>query len=256
MNILLISGHGAGDPGSIGNGKREADETRRVTAALQLELSKYANVIVYPTDRNAYQDYQNSTLASVAQFFSYDYVLEVHFNALSASASDGKTKGVEIYVPTNENNTALEQSIVNAVSKCGFTNRGVKKYNWAVISKSKHSGTKAALLEVCFIDDADDMQVYAQKFSQITTAIANAIISSFSLKREDTVTYDTFKEYLDQYLYELATKKPSSWSAEQRAWAESTGIIHGDDKGNMRYKSNVTREELVVMLYRMFNISK
>ena len=256
MNILLISGHGAGDPGAVGNDKREADETRKVTAELQYILSQYCNVALYPTDRNAYQDYRSGTLASVAQFAKYDYVLEVHFNALSASTVDGKTKGVEIYVPVSETNTTVEQSIVNSVSKCGLTNRGVKKYNWAVISKSKQSGTKAALLEVCFIDDADDMRVYTQKFSQITQAIANAIIAGFSLKKEETMTYDTFKEYLDQYLAELAAKKPSAWSAEQRAWAESAGIIQGDDKGNMKYKSNVTREELVTMLYRMFNILK
>ena len=251
MNILLISGHGAGDPGAIGCGKREADETRRVTAALRPILSEYAAVTVYPTDRNAFQDYQNGTLAAVAQFSRYDYVLEVHFNALTASGADGKTKGVEIYAPTTESNTAVEQSIVNAVSKCGLTNRGVKKYNWAVISKAKQSGTKAALLEVCFIDDADDMAVYAKKFNEIVRAIADSIIQGFDLKKEEpVVTYDTFKEYMDQYLSGLAAQEPSAWSADARAWAESNGIIQGDDQGRKKYKSNVTREELVQMLYR------
>lgn len=256
MNILLISGHGAGDPGAVGNDKRESDETRKVTAELQYILSHYCNVVLYPTDRNAYQDYRSGTLASVAQFVKYDYVLEVHFNALSASTVDGKTKGVEIYVPVSETNTTVEQSIVNSVSKCGLTNRGVKKYNWAVISKSKQSGTKAALLEVCFIDDADDMRVYTQKFSQITTAIANAIVAGFSLKREDTMTYDTFKEYMNQYLDELAAKQPSAWSEDARKWAEENDVIEGTDKGKLKYKSNPTREEVVQMLFNMFNILK
>ena len=251
MNILLISGHGAGDPGAVGNGKREADETRRVTAALKPLLEDYADVTIYPTDRNAYQDYQNGTLASVEQFSKYDYVLEVHFNAIKESGADGKTKGAEIYVPTTDNNTAVEQSIVNAVSKCGLTNRGVKKYNWAVISRSNQAGTKAALQEICFIDDADDMAVYAKKFNEIVRAIADSIIQGFDLKKEEpVVTYDTFKEYMDQYLSGLAAQEPSTWSADARAWAESNGIIQGDDQGRKKYKSHVTREELVTMLYR------
>lgn len=251
MNILLISGHGAGDPGAVGNGKREADETRRVTAALKPLLDGYADVAIYQTDRNAFQDYQNGTLAAVAQFSKYDYVLEVHFNALKESGADGKTKGVEIYVPTTETETRVEQAIVNAVSKCGLTNRGVKKHNWSVIAKARQSGVHAALLEVCFIDDADDMAVYSRKFNDIVRAISSGLISGLNLKKEEpVVTYDTFKEYMDQYLMEQAAKAPASWSAEERAWAESNGIIQGDDQGRKKYKSHVTREELVTMLYR------
>ena len=251
MNILLISGHGAGDPGAVGNGKREADETRKVTAAIKPLLDGYADVAIYQTDRNAFQDYQNGTLAAVAQFHKYDYVLEVHFNALKESRADGKTKGVEIYVPTTETDTRVEQAIVNAVSKCGFTNRGVKKYNWSVIAKARQSGVHASLLEVCFIDDADDMSLYVRKFNDIVRAISSGLISSLNLKKEEpVVTYDTFKEYMDQYLMEQAVKAPASWSSEERAWAESNGIIQGDDQGRKKYKSNVTREELVTMLYR------
>ena len=252
MNILFISGHGAGDPGAVGCGRQEADETRRVTAALSPILSEYAGVTLYPTDRNAYQDYQNGTLAALAQFYRYDYVLEVHFNALSASASDGKTKGVEIYVPTTETDTALEQSIVNGVAACGLTNRGVRKKNWSVISQARQSGAHAVLLEVCFLDDPDDMRVYQEKFEKIVSAIADAIVQGFHLKKEEpTVTYETFKEYMSQYLMELAAKQPSDWSSGSREWAEKSGIIQGDGNGNMRYKSNVTREELVTMLQRL-----
>lgn len=252
MNILLISGHGAGDPGAVGNGKREADETRRVTAALKPLLDGYADVTVYPTDRNAYADYQSGTLASVAKFSQYDFVLEVHFNALSASGADGKTKGTEIYVPTTESDITAAQAIVNAVSGNGLTNRGVKKYNWAVISRAKQSGVPAALLEVCFIDDADDMTVYQNKFAQIVQSIADGIIRGFGLKKEESpVTYEEFKAYLDRYLSELAEKQPSAWSADAREWAEANGVIQGDDRGQKRYKSYATREELAQMLYRI-----
>lgn len=58
MKILLISGHGAGDPGAVakidGRVYREADLTREVVANLKPLLEQYgAKVDVYPTARNA-----------------------------------------------------------------------------------------------------------------------------------------------------------------------------------------------------------
>ena len=252
MNLLLISGHGAGDPGAVSSLGRESDETRRVTAALSKALSPYCDVTVYPTDRNAYEDYKKGTLASVAQFSRYDYVLEVHFNALKAVSADGKTKGVECYVPVGAESDTTEEAICKAVASVGLTNRGVKRYNWAVISKARQSGTSAALLEVCFIDDPDDMAVYEAKFQAIVDAIASAIITTHDLKKEEApVTYETFREYMDQYMTELAVKEPYDWSKDARAWAEGNGLIQGSGHGRKKYKSPVTREELVQILYRM-----
>ena len=152
MKLLLISGHGAGDPGatsSIGGvAYREADQTRRVTAALQAALTAYCDVTVYPTDRNAFEDHKKGTLAAVAQFSRYDYALEIHFNAALAGAADGVTKGVECYVPTGQSDTALASALCAAVSARGMKNRGVKKKNWSVIYTAHRAGVKAALLEV------------------------------------------------------------------------------------------------------------
>ena len=44
MNLLLIAGHGAGDPGATSNGYQEAVETRRVVQALAGVLKDYCNV--------------------------------------------------------------------------------------------------------------------------------------------------------------------------------------------------------------------
>lgn len=263
MKLLLIAGHGAGDPGAVGSyqGKtyREADETRNVTKALAAELAKDCAVTVYPTDRNAFEDHRSGTLAAVAKFSQYDYVLEIHFNAVKASAADGKTKGVECYVPTGAKSTAAETAICRRMSALGLTNRGVKTYNWSVIAAAHRAGVPSALLEVCFIDDADDMAVYTKHSGEIARAIADGVREGFSVvsEEEPEVTYEQFKEYLEKYMAEVAAKAPSAWSKEARTWAEENEIIIGNGvtTGNdMEYKSNVTREELVMMLFRAFNM--
>ena len=75
--------------------------------------------------------------------------------------------------------------------------------------------------------------------------------AAFKERLEDTMTYETFKEYMDQYLKELAAKAPSDWSKQDREWAESHGILQGDADGNKRYKAFVTREELAATLHRL-----
>lgn len=44
---------------------------------------------------------------------------------------------------------------------------------------------------------------------------------------------------------------PAAWSKEAVEWAARNGIMKGDDKGNLRLRDNITREEMCVMLYRM-----
>ena len=124
MKILLISGHGAGDPGATskinGVSYKEADETRRVTSALKKALDGYCDIMTYPTDRNAFDDYEKGTLSSVAKFSQYDYVLEIHFNAYQSGPSDKKTKGVECYVTKTEKTTKVEENMCRRIAAVGL----------------------------------------------------------------------------------------------------------------------------------------
>lgn len=191
MKILLIAGHGAGDPGAIGtcNGKtyKEADLTREVVNGLAEKLKNHASVTVYDQSRNAYTDYKNGVLNSKAHFEDFDFVLEVHFNAFQTDKGDGKTKGVEIFAKSGSN---IEGNIVKNIAALGFTNRGVKSNGFAVINTARGKGAQAALLEVCFIDDADDMKLFLAKKDDIIIAIAKGFgfnaSGSASTKAETT----------------------------------------------------------------------
>lgn len=182
MKILLISGHGAGDPGAVSQFGKEADETIYMVEEIKKTLSAYAQVDLYPTGRNAYKDAKAGKLA--VDFGNYGYVLEVHFNSGAADLKgNGRTTGTEIYVTTAEKTVGVETKIVQSIAALGFKNRGVKRTNFTVIYRAKAAGVSSALLEVCFIDDKDDMSAYAAKKTQIAAAIANAIATQFGLKK-------------------------------------------------------------------------
>ena len=77
----------------------------------------------------------------------------------------------------------VENAIIQNISRIGFANRGVKRKNWSVIYKAKLQGVSSALLEVCFIDDKDDIRLYQNKKNDVINAIATGIIDGFKLKR-------------------------------------------------------------------------
>ena len=173
MKILLISGHGAGDVGACGNGYREADLTREVVNTLAPKLRQYAQVDIYPQSRNAYTDVNRGNLA--VNFANYNYVFEVHFNA-------GGGKGTEIYVTREEAGTKVEQKVMDKLSNY-FSVRGVKRKNFNVIARAKRSGVSSALLETCFIDNANNVNTYKSNVNGICQAICDGIAEGFGLKK-------------------------------------------------------------------------
>lgn len=72
------------------------------------------------------------------------------------------------------------------------------------------------------------------------------------MKEETTVlTQEQFDTMMEHWLTNRSKLPPSGWSEEERAWAETMGLIRGDGSGNMAYKSFCTREELAAIIYRL-----
>lgn len=89
-----------------------------------------------------------------------DLDVSIHFNSgAKDQKGNGKTTGVEIY-SYDTAGIARETAgrVCDFISKQGLKNRGVK------ISKTlyvlKHTKAPAILIECCFVDDRDDVQMY------------------------------------------------------------------------------------------------
>lgn len=239
MKILLIAGHGNGDPGATakigGTTYREADETRKMASLLAPRLQVMgASVSLYKTAYNAYEDWKNGSLSDRAKFEDFDYVLELHLNALALAGQDGKTKGVECYVTTTEKSTGVEDAICRNIAAIGFTNRGVKRKNYSVIAAAKKQGTSAALLELCFIDDYDDITLYAKNREKVADAIVAGIAEGFGLAKTIPAAAETTKDL------------PAEWAKEAWQAAFAKGVLDGT-----RPTDPITRQEMAVVLYRL-----
>ena len=187
LNVLIIAGHGANDPGACSSYGIEAEQTRRVANKLQQLLKPYANVVMYPQSHNAYADVYNGTFA--VSLSGIDYVFEIHFNSASANA-----RGTEVWVVPTESSTSVEQKIVNNLASVDFINRGVKSEYFAVITHCKNRGVSSALVETCFISNKEDMNTYNTKFNQVCEAMAKGIVEGFGISYKSTTTVEVKEE--------------------------------------------------------------
>ena len=235
MNILLIAGHGGGDPGACACGYKEADLTREVAAALLPKLSAYAKTELFDTSKNMYTYLKNG---GKCDFSKYNYVLEIHFNAAAAdTAGNGKTTGTEILVHSTESGTTVEEAIINRIAALGFKNRGIKRrsdlQNMNICKKTY--GVSYALIETCFIDDRDDVNLYQSKKSEVINAIVDGIASGFGLKKEETKLKefkDTKGHYAEKHINELF----------------NMGIVNGDGNGNFYPEENIKRGDVAIVV--------
>ncbi len=106
-----------------------------------------------------------------------DLNISIHFNSGAGDKKgNGRTTGTEVLVFDNNSDKAdVAKRICNQMSKLGFTNRGVK------INKGlyflKHTNKPSILIEVCFVDDKDDVKLYNSDKDAVAEAIVKAVLN-------------------------------------------------------------------------------
>ena len=89
---------------------------------------------------------------------------------------DKKNVGTEVWVRNTDGVRGdLAKRICNKISKIGFTNRGVKSTQnlWFL----NQTNRPALLIEVCFVTDPDDFDLYKKSKDKIAQAIVDAVLA-------------------------------------------------------------------------------
>ena len=261
MKILLIAGHGGTpyDSGAVGCGYTEAVETRRMANAVAPLLRAHGfEVALYDQSKDAYKVV---TQGGSLPLSGVSYVLEFHLNAAANdTAGNGVTTGTEIFVHTNEQGVTVEQAVLRRIAALGFKNRGVKRSSGlAVLKHVFNRGVSHALVETCFIDDRDDMNLYGAKFDAIAHAIADGVAEGFGKvvqndKEGDTVTQAEFNAMYDKVnpLYKTIDDVPDYWKAEVREMLDCGAINGGTEAAKNPDDVNMRHEALqaAIVAYR------
>ena len=168
MKIALNAGHTASGAGYGAVGYyRESEETRKIVQELIPLLKKKGHTVIDATvDKASTQlDYLQKSV-QIANKAKADLFLTIHLNAGGGQGCEAFTwKGYKYKEAVN---------ICAELQAEGFKNRGVKDGSaFYVIKKTTMT---AILLEVCFLDNRKDCELYRQKgVKKIAQAIADGI---------------------------------------------------------------------------------
>lgn len=168
MKIAINAGHTASGAGygAVGYFK-ESEETRKIVAALIPLLKQKGHTVIDATvDKAKNQlDYLQKSV-QLANKANADLFLTVHLNAGGGQGCEAFTwKGEKVKQAVN---------ICKELSEEGFKNRGVK--NGSGFYVIKKTTMTAILLEVCFLDNRKDCELYKRiGVKRIAQAIADGI---------------------------------------------------------------------------------
>ena len=164
MGNIIVCGHGAGDPGAEGNGTNEAIQTRKLGQAIQ--QASGGKIALYDVNKDLFRTNDHASLRN------YD-VTEIHFNAF-----DGNARGCEVLIKNGFEPDVKDNAILSVLAKY-FSNRGFKyRDDLANMNNFARMGTPYRLIEVCFIDNGEDMAIYGRQFANLAKDLSVAICGS------------------------------------------------------------------------------
>lgn len=168
-----LSGEGTG---SQGCGYKEQNLTREL-GKIVIEMLKKEGHTIYDctVDKSSNNAQQLIDRVNKANKQPLDLFVSIHFNAcVNDVKGDGRTTGTEVLLHSMSSKAKpYGERIVKKIANVGLKNRGVKTHNAYVL---KHTKAPALLIETCFIDDRDDMNVYLKSPKKVAKAIVEGIL--------------------------------------------------------------------------------
>lgn len=172
-------GHGGEDSGACYNGRKESDDVLNIGMSVAAEVRRHgvtvdetrtSDATVSLNDRS---DFENRN--------TYDYFISFHRNAYEPE----KARGIETYTYLNPGakSKSLAQRIQTSLVALGFVDRGVKEANYHVLRETK---APAVLIEIGFIDNTEDNNLFDSKKNEIIKGLAKAILAQVGVDYIET----------------------------------------------------------------------
>ena len=159
MKIIITSGHGNVDSGSIGYDRvKEKDRTKELADLVAAKLRNVGHIVAVIEEKTYNSNWNITTRRG------FDYALSIHFNAFNGLAT-----GTEVLYK-NSVGKASELS-KKVASVLGIKDRGAKQRTDLYMMNIGFD----ALIEVCFHDNKGDLEAYNNKKDEVATIIAEVI---------------------------------------------------------------------------------
>lgn len=175
--LLVVAGHGAGDPGACAHGYTEAERVR--VLADRIKAIGGDSVIVGDTSKNWYA----SNLFNSVDKSTFDFAIELHMDSASPSARGGHVIIKQGFVPDS-----YDSALAGFISGY-FPGRSVsvsQRSDLQNMNVCAQRGINYRLLETCFISNAGDIA----KFNADVDSVARGILKSLGIVLEEKISHD------------------------------------------------------------------
>lgn len=176
--LYIISGHGAGDCGAVGNGFQEAERVR----ALATKIKEYGGdgVILADFNINSYK----SNIIGKGLVPKDCLILELHIDC----SKNTEAKGGHVIINANFKPDKYDEALAKMISTMfpGRAKTIVGRIDLANVRRAAECGYNYRLLECCFISNADDIKRFNTNMDELAKNILNCF--DISVKQDLTVT--------------------------------------------------------------------
>lgn len=176
--VCIDAGYGGRDVGAEGDGTGyEKDDTLKMALALKSALEKQG-VTVYMT-RDSDKTVSKEERVQLANDVKADLLVSLHRNEYG----DSGVRGFEAWVHSSKpkDSTDAAEKIQNALKNTGYIkNRGVKFGSQTSENEdlyiNNHSVGPSVLLEMGFMSNSDDNNLYRNKTEELADAVGKGIV--------------------------------------------------------------------------------
>lgn len=174
--VVIDAGHGGTDPGAVFEGRQEKEDVLRLALAVGEILENSGVDVVYTRTTDVYDTpYEKAVKGNNA---NAELFVSLHRNAV---ASSNKATGIMTLVYADKGVPAELARDINAnLAALGFKDLGVIERPDLVVLR--RTNIPAVLVEVGFIDNPDDNEMFDANFNEIAAAIANGILETLGLE--------------------------------------------------------------------------
>ncbi|MCL2619498.1 MAG: N-acetylmuramoyl-L-alanine amidase [Defluviitaleaceae bacterium] len=175
--IVIDPGHGGSDSGAVFGSRREADDTLRLSIAVRNLLQTQGQRVIMTRSADTFVDLGERS--AISNRNNADLFVSIHRN----SSTNTYANGVDNFVFTTAPNSTVQKAfdVLDEVVDAGVqNNRGVMRANFAVL---RNTQAPSMLLEMGFITNTRDNQLFDQNFNAYASAIARGIMTALNTPR-------------------------------------------------------------------------
>lgn len=233
--VFIGVGHGGADGGAAANGFKEKDLNLSIAHGCREVLEKHGIKVLMSRTKDEYDPLTDEI--KECNIFAPDIAVDIHNNA-------GVGDGAEAFYQTKGGTSkTLAENVMREIVNIGQNSRGTKtrlnangKDYYGFIREVK---APAIIVECAFIDNKTDLAIIDTTAEQkaMGVAIAKGILNTLGI-----AYIDTKKPTTDNV--------PDAYAADAVKWAIDNGILKGNENGDYKLHSNITRQDVIVFLCR------